>query len=304
MSQNQSAQPHNETAGILYAGAAYSMWGVFPLYWALLDDVPPVEVSVQRMVWCAVFAMAVTVARGRFPLVWKVVQTRKLLLALMLSSVLIAANWTIYIYSVSSRQVVEAALGYYINPLLSIALGVFALGEKLSRLRLAVIVLAGVAVAVKAFGVGHFPWIALSLAVTFGFYGYMRKLTPVGALDGLAIETAILFPLTCGAVLYWAFTGTGAFPSPQLSINALLVLAGPVTAVPLALFAAGARRVRMSTLGFLQYFSPTITLAIAVLIFGEAFTLRDAATFGCVWLALVLVAVDGRISRLAASEPV
>lgn len=303
MSAAASNAPHNETAGILYAAAAYSMWGVFPLYWDMLDSVPPIEVSVQRMVWCAVFAGAITVARGRFPQVWKVVCTRKLLLALMLSAVLIATNWTIYIYSVSSRQVVEAALGYYINPLLSIALGVFMLGEKLSRLRLAAIVLAGAAVTVKAVEVGHFPWIALGLALTFGFYGYMRKLTPVGALDGLAIETALLFPLTASAVIYWAWTGTGAFPSPHFSINALLVMAGPVTAVPLALFAAGARRVRLSTLGFLQYFSPTITLGIAVLVLGEPFNLIDAATFGCVWLALVLVAVDSRFPRSAVGEP-
>ncbi len=301
MSAGPSNEPHNETAGIIYAAAAYGIWGVFPLYWELLSNVPPLELSVHRMVWCAFFAAGVTLARGRFSALWRIVGTRKLVLALALSSVLIATNWTIYIYSVASAQLVEASLGYYINPLLSIALGVFALGEKLSRLRLLAIVLAAAAVTFKAFAIGHFPWIAIGLALSFGFYGYMRKLTPVGALDGLAIETCLLLPLTLGAVLFWTLSGTGTFPAPDFRTNALLVLAGPMTAIPLALFAAGARRVRLSTLGFLQYLSPSLTLLVATLILGERFTWSDAATFGCVWLALILVAVDG---RLTAREPV
>jgi chloramphenicol-sensitive protein RarD len=300
--EGKTIQPPNETAGILFAGSAYALWGFFPLYWDMLGYVPPFELSIHRMAWCAIFAVAVCVARGRLAAIFKVMRTRKLLLSLAVSSVLIAANWTIYIYSIAGARIVEAALGYYITPLLSIALGVFTLGEKLSKLRLAAIVLAGVAVTVKAFGLGYVPWIAVGLALTFGFYGYMRKLTPVAALDGLAIETALLFPVTMGLVIFWALTGTGVFPSPHFSTNALLLLAGPVTAIPLAMFAAGARRVRMSTLGFLQYLSPSITLAVATLIMGEPFTRADAATFGCVWLALILVALDGRIRSLKRAE--
>jgi len=295
-------EPHNETAGIAYAAAAYSIWGVFPLYWDMLDYVPPMELSVHRMVWCAIFAAMVTLARGRFAAVSRIVRTRRLLLALSLSSVLIAANWTIYIYAIANHQIVEAALGYYINPLLSIALGVFALGERLSRLRGAAILLAVVAVAIKAFTLGHVPLIAVSLALTFGFYGYVRKLTPVGALDGLAIETGLLFPFTAAAVAFWAWRGTGIFPSPDLATDGLLVWAGPMTAIPLALFAAGARRVRMSTLGFLQYLSPSLTLAVATLILGEPFAWSDLVSFGCVWLALVLIALDGPVRRSLARQ--
>ena len=298
----RSAHPPNETLGIMYAASAYSTWGVLPLYWHALDNVPPFELSFHRMVWSAIFAVAVTAALGRSKSVLSAVKTRKVLLALCVSSLLIACNWTIYIYSVAKAELVEASLGYYINPLLSIALGIIMLGERLSPLRIAAIVLAGVAVTVQALGLGHFPWIAVSLALTFGFYGYMRKLTPVAALDGLAIETWLLLPFTAGILLFWGWRGTGQFTPAHPGTDVLLVLAGPVTALPLALFAAGARRVRLSTLGFLQYLSPSITLMIATLVLGEPFTRSDAATFGCVWLALILVAVDGRVRSLARAE--
>lgn len=300
MSEAPVKQPPNETAGILYAGAAYSLWGLFPLYWELLAVVPPIELSIHRMLWCALFAVGMTAARGRLSYILHILTTKRLIWPLALSSVLIAANWTIYIWSIATHQIVEAALGYYINPLLSIALGVVTLGERLSRLRLAAIGLAAVAIAVQIVEVGHLPWIALGLALTFGFYGYLRKLTPVDPLDELAVETCLLFPLTLGTVAFLAWNGTGAFPAAHFSTNALLVLAGPVTAVPLALFAAGARRVRMSTLGFLQYLSPSITLAVATLVFGEPFSATDAATFGCVWAALILVGVEGRFANSAA----
>ena len=300
--EGKISQPSNETAGILYAGSAYALWGVLPLYWHALDNVPPFELSFHRMVWCALFSGAVIAALRRSGTVWRAVRTRKVLLALSVSSLLIAANWTIYIYSVAKAELVEASLGYYINPLLSIALGVVMLGEKLSPLRIVAIVLAGIAVTVKAFGLGHFPWIAVSLALTFGFYGYMRKLTPVAALDGLAIETWLLLPFTAGILLFWGWQGTGQFTPAHPGTDVLLVLAGPVTALPLALFAAGARRVRMSTLGFLQYLSPSITLLVAIFVLGEPFTMSDAATFGCVWLALILVALDGRMRSLRRAE--
>ncbi len=298
----QPPHPHTETTGILYAGAAYSLWGVLPLYWHALGNVPPFELSFHRMVWCALFTLGVTIAAGRAKTVWSAVRQRKVLLALAVSAVLIATNWMIYIYSVATAELVEASLGYYINPLLSIALGVFLLGEKLSPLRLAAMVLAAIAVTVKAFGLGHFPFIAIGLAVSFGFYGYVRKLTPVAALDGLTVETTLLLPFTAGILLYWGFQGTGQFTSAHPGTDTMLILAGPITALPLALFAAGARRVRLSTLGFLQYLSPTITLLIATLMLGEPFTWSDAATFGCVWVALVLVALDGRVGRRSLAE--
>ena len=302
MSEPNPTPPSNETAGIFYAAAAYSLWGLFPLYWDLLASVPPIELSIHRMLWCALFAAGVMAARGRTGIVWRVMRDRRLLAALSLSSVLIAANWTIYIWAIAEHHIVDAALGYYINPLLSIVLGVALLGERLSKLKIAAIALAAIAVGVQAIELGHVPWIALSLALSFGFYGFVRKLTPVDPLDGLTVETCLLFPLTLGIVVFLAWNGTGAFPSAHFSTNALLILAGPVTAIPLALFAAGVRRIRMTTLGFLQYLSPSITLAVATLIFHEPFTASDMATFGCVWAALILVGLDGPIGRSLARQ--
>jgi chloramphenicol-sensitive protein RarD len=300
MSENKTLEPHNETAGILYAVSAYGIWGVLPLYWDALDKVPPFELSFHRMVWCALFGIGVTIVLGRSKRLWQSVRNPKVLRALTISSILIAINWTVYIWSIAKAELVEASLGYYINPLLSIALGVLLLGEKLSPLRIAAIALAGVAVSIEALGLGHFPWIALSLAVSFAFYGYVRKLTPVAAFDGLTIETCLLLPITAGFLLFWGIQGTGAFTPAHSRIDILLIVGGPLTALPLTLFAAGARRVRLSTLGFLQYLSPSITLLIATLVLREPFTRGDALTFGCVWVALALVAIDGRIGRSAA----
>ncbi len=294
MSEVKSSSP-NETAGILYAASAYALWGVLPLYWHMLGSVPPFELSYHGMVWCAVVGIALTLGLRRSADVRAALSNGRVMRALTVSSVLIAANWTIYIYAIAKYELVEASLGYYINPLLSIVLGVALLGEKLSPLRLAAIGLASVAVLFKSLSLGHFPWIAISLALTFGFYGYVRKLTPVAALDGLTIETCILLPLTVGILLFWGWQGTGAFTLGHPGTDVLLALGGPLTALPLVLFSAGARRVRLSTLGFLQYLSPTISLVIAVFVLGEPFDRTDLMAFGCVWLALVLVALDGRV---------
>jgi chloramphenicol-sensitive protein RarD len=287
----------DDAVGIAMAGFAYAFWGIMPLYWRLLSSVPPVELTVHRILWCAVFVAFVALGRRRLKHLAAILRTPRLIATLALTSVLITCNWTLYIYCVASHQLVEASLGYYINPLISIALGVMLFGERMSRLRLAAVALAAVAVAIKAVGLGHLPWIAPCLALSFGFYGYFRKLTPVDSLDGLTIETWILFPLTLGLVLFWHAQGTGAFPSPDWSKDALLIFGGPLTALPLTLFAAGARRMRLSTLGFLQYLSPSITLMLAIFGFGETFTRIDAVAFGTVWLALLIVAFEGRFGR-------
>jgi chloramphenicol-sensitive protein RarD len=274
-----------------------------PLYWRLLGDVPPFELTVHRVLWCAVFVAGVTLARGRLAHVLVIARDPKLVASLTASSLLIGVNWTLYIYCVATDQLVEASLGYYMTPLLSFALGYLLFAERISRLRAGAIACAGLAVIVQFWGLDHLPWIAPSLAVTFAFYGYLRKRTPVAAMDGLLIETALLFPFMVGLVVWWAGRG-GAFPSADLSKDALLLGAGPMTAIPLALFAAGARRIKLSTLGFLQYFSPSITLLLAIFGFHEPFTMLDAVSFGCVWLALALVAVETTgFGRRAGNEP-
>jgi chloramphenicol-sensitive protein RarD len=286
----------DDPAGIAYAALSYGLWGIAPLYWRLLDGVPPFEVTLHRIVWCALFVMAVAFLRGRMGQIAAIIRTPRLLATLAMTGCLISLNWTIYIYCVASRQLVEASLGYYINPLISVALGVLLLGEHMSRLRLIAVLLASLAVAVKAVSLGHFPWIAPVLAVSFGFYGYFRKLAPVDSLDGLLIESWTILPFAVGLLIYWYATGTAAFPSTDWTRDTLLIAAGPITAIPLALFAAGARRMRLSTLGFLQYLSPSITLLLAIFGFGEPFTRLDALAFGCVWAALVLVALEGRMA--------
>ncbi|MGH6876282.1 MAG: EamA family transporter RarD [Rhizomicrobium sp.] len=290
--------PPDDPAGVACAVLAYGLWGIVPLYWRLLDGIPPLEVTTHRIVWCALFVMATALLRGRLPHIVAILRTPQFLAMLALTGILISVNWTVYIYCVMSRQLVEASLGYYINPLLFIALGVVFFGEKMSRLRQIALALATIAIAVKAVSLGHFPWIAPVLALSFGFFGYFCKLVPVDALDGLLVEMCVLLPVSVALLVYWHVAGTAAFPSADVSRDALLIGAGPITAVPLALFAAGVRRIRLSTLGFLQYLSPSITLLLAIFGFGEPFTRLDALAFGCVWAALVLVALEGRIARV------
>jgi chloramphenicol-sensitive protein RarD len=294
--------PPNETSGILYAIGSYGLWGVLPLYWHMLGRVPPFELSYHRMVWSAVFGVITIVVLGRMGEVFAAIKRPKVLRALTLSAFFIAFNWTLYIYAIAKAELVEASLGYYINPLINIAIGVALLGERMSPLRLVAIGLAAIAVLFKSLTLGHFPFIALGLAFSFALYGYIRKLTPVAALDGMTIETCILLPLTAGILLFWGFTGQGAFTPANFGTDILLILGGPLTALPLILFAAAARRVRLSTLGFLQYLSPSISLLIAVFVLGEPFTTVDLTAFGCVWAALVLVALDGRIRRPAKAD--
>ena len=293
-----------ELLGMAYAAGAYAIWGLVPLYWRLMSDLSPVEITLHRVFWAAVFAVLATAARGRFRHLMHIFARRQTLAALALSSVLIAANWTIFIYCVSTNQLVEASLGYYLTPLVSIALGVLVLGERVSPLRWVAIALASCAIGARAMELGHIPWIAPGLALSFGFYGYIRKRTSVDALDGLTVETILLFPVVAAVLGIWAVKGTGAFAAPFPIRDLLLISTGPVTAIPLALFAAGARRIRMTTLGFLQYVSPTITLAIATLLLGEKFGAFDAVAFGCVWIALVLVGFESGMARSAARRAV
>ena len=215
---------------------------------------------------------------------------------LLLTSVLISCNWLTYLHAIETDQLIEASLGYYITPLVSFALGFVFFGERMSRIRVAGIALGVIALASQVAVIGHFPWIALTLAFSFGLYGFFRKRAPVEGLDGLLIESALLFPIVLGLVAWWTSTGQGVYRSGNLDLtrHGLLVLSGPITAIPLALFAAGARRIRMSTMGFLQYLAPSITLTLAVFGFGESFSTADTITFVCVWAALAVVALEGR----------
>lgn len=294
---NAPQQSKDDLTGILLAGFSYVFWGFMPFYWRLLAKVPPFEVTVERIFWSALFVGAVALMRRRIPHLIAIFRNRRLIATLALTSVLISINWTTYIYSIATHQLVEASLGYFITPLVSIALGVLLLGEHISRLRLVAIGLTVAAVAIQTFLLGHFSWIAITLTLSFGFYGYFRKGTHVDSMDALTVETWILFPITSALVIYWGTHEAGAFPHADALLNTLLILGGPLTALPLALFAAGVRRIRLSTLGFLQFLNPVITLLLATLGFGERFTHADMVGFGFVWLALVIVMIDTYVSH-------
>jgi len=294
--------PDNHRTGVIYATTAYLLWAVMPLYWALLTAVPAIEVAIHRVLWCAICVFPLSLLRKRLPDLIAILRNPKLVGTLALTSILITSNWAIFIYCVESKQLIAASLGYYITPLISIVLGVTLLGEHITRIKLAAIALATVAVIWQAVELGYIPWVSLALAFSFGFYGYLRKQTPVDSLDGLTIETCLLFPICLTLVLYWAVTGTGAMPYAGAKLTTLLIFTGPITAVPLVLFAAGARRVSMVTLGFLQFLSPSLTLALAVTLLGESFSRTDTIAFACVWGALLIVGLEGRIRRVAAGR--
>lgn len=285
-------EPGSQRAGLVYALGAFLLWGFFPVYWKLLAGVPALEVVAHRTTWgFAAVALWVTLKR-RWPDARAVAARGGTLLLLAGSAALIALNWLLYIWAVINGHIVEASLGYYINPLVNVLLGVFVLRERLSRPQVIAVALAGVGVVVLTAGYGRFPWIALTLAVSFGLYGLSRKKVSADAIIGLLFETAILTPFAIGYLTLLAAQGAGALGTGSPGRDVLLVLAGPVTAIPLALFALGARRLPLSVIGLIQYLSPTCQFLLAVLLYREPFTAAHAVTFACIWLALALLTWD------------
>lgn len=285
-----------ETRGMLLVFISYVVWGLFPLYWCLLASVPVAEIALHRMVWCALFAGGIVLWRHRVPQVRASLSDRRLVLTLTVSGLLVAADWTIYIWSVSSHQLVEAALGLFVTPLVTILLGLLMLGERVSVLRALALALGVAALLMKLVAYGHVPWIAFGIAIAFGLYGYVRKKAPVDPLDGLFIETGLIAPAALLAIVVLACGGTGAFRLSAPVTSLLLVCGGAVTAAPLALFVCGVRRIRLSSVGFVQYFSPGLTLALAVFGFRERLDPADIAAFSCLWIALVLIGIEGPLA--------
>jgi chloramphenicol-sensitive protein RarD len=293
--------PGISRAGLLYGLGAYLCWGFMPLYFKLLAAVSPTEIVGHRIVWSLVFLAALAIAFRRWAAIRAAVTARRVLLTLMLTSVLIAVNWLTYIYAVVSGHVLAGSLGYYLNPLVNVLLGVVILKERLSRAQLFAVLLAGAGVAVLATGAGRDLWISLTLAASFGLYGFLRKIAPVDSLEGLSVETALLAPLALGWILWLGQQGTGGLGHYDLRTDALLVLGGAVTAIPLLLFTAAARRLPYSTLGFLQYLAPSLQFLLAVLAFGEQLTTAHIICFGAIWAALVIFTFEGvRQGRVAA----
>lgn len=297
----QTSVKPNETSGIILVFLSYVIWGLFPLYWCLLENVPPVEIALHRMLWCALFAAFIVQGRHRWTEIARVLSTWRHVGTLMLSGLLVAADWTFYIGGVASHQLVQASLGLFIMPLVSILLGVVLLGERISPMRAVAMGLGVAALAVQMIAFGRIPWIAFGIALSFGFYGYVRKKTVVEPLDGLFVETVLLAPLALIALVVMGVQGGGAFRLSAPATDFLLISGGAVTAIPLAMFVMGAKRIRLSTVGFVQYFSPGLTLALAVFGFKERFSTVDAAAFGCLWCALILVWLESWIAKRRAS---
>jgi chloramphenicol-sensitive protein RarD len=280
-------------AGLWLGLGAYGLWGVLPLYFKALVHVPSTEIVAHRILWSLVFLGVLATLFRRWGTIRTALATPRVMMTLTASALLIAVNWLIYIWAVISGHVLEGSLGYYLNPLINVLLGVVLLKERLSLAQKLAVGLAAAGVAVLAVGAGSGIWISLSLAVSFGIYGFLRKVAPVDSLEGLSIETAILAPIALGWVLWLQNSGQGGWGSWGWGTDVLLIVAGAVTAVPLLLFAAAAKRLPYSTLGFLQYIAPSIQFLLAVLLFGERLTLAHIICFAAIWGALIIFAADG-----------
>lgn len=281
----------DRTRGLGYALVAYGLWGVFPIYWKQVRAVPATEVLAHRVLWSVVFTALLLALLRRLPTVLQTLKNPQLRRTLLLSTSLIAVNWGLFIWAVSVDRVTEASLGYYINPLLNVALARVVLGERLTRLQAAAVGLAACAVVYLTVSLGSLPWVSLVLALTFSLYGLVRKRAPVGALEGLTVETGLAAPFAI-AYLAWLGVAGSHFSSEGTKVTLFLVGAGIATSLPLLAFAAAAHRLRYTTLGIVQYLAPTLQLVTAVLLYGERFTRGHAITFGLIWLAVALYVIE------------
>lgn len=302
MSDSSTTDPPaspSTAAGALCAVSAYGMWGFVPLYYVPISFVGPLEILVHRSVW-TVLTMALlvfVVFRGR-PMrpVW---QNPRLALPMVATALIIGGNWLIFTWAVTNERVLETSLGYFINPLLNVLLGVILLGERLRTLQKVAVAIAALAVLIRLVSFGTLPWVSLSLAFSFALYGLVRKRAPVDPIAGLLCESAVLLPM---ALAYFAWiwaAGAAAFVDGGWGLKGYLMLAGPVTAAPLAFFAAAAHRLPLSVLGFVQYLAPSLSFLSAVFILGEPFGAEQLVTFGLIWVALVIFTTDAiRANRM------
>jgi len=278
--------------GLVYTALAFVSWGLFPLYFHVIAHVAPLEVVLHRSVWTLIFVAGLLAVQHRWHWLRAAFRQPRLLAVFAVAILLLAGNWLIYIYAVQTGQVVQASLGYYINPLFSVLLGVMVLGERLRPAQWVAVALAAAGVAWLTWHAGQVPWLALALAASFAIYGLLRKTAALGPLEGLALESLLLAPLALPLLLWWTLTHDSALAQGDPATLGWLALSGPLTAVPLLLFAAGARRLPLATVGMVQYVSPTIQLMLGVWVFGEPFDTTRLAGFVLIWTALALVSVD------------
>ncbi|MEJ7806071.1 MAG: EamA family transporter RarD [Telluria sp.] len=280
--------------GVLSAGLAFLCWGLFPLYFHAISEVPPLQILVHRVLWSLLFLALILTVRHQWKWLGELRSQPRVMLSFAVSSLLLSGNWLLYIWAVNNGHVIEASLGYFINPLVNVMLGYLVLKERLRSGQWAAIGLAALGVLWLTWQAGNMPWIALLLAASFGGYGLMRKTAKLGALEGLSFETMILFPFALAYLVWLTLQGQNSFmTTTSESTRWLLVASGPITAIPLLLFASGARKIPLSVLGLLQYIGPTIQLSLGVFVFHEAFTQARLVGFALIWGALALYAVEG-----------
>jgi len=288
--------------GVISAGLAFTLWGIFPIYLKLLHSVPPLEILSHRVVWSVVFLSLVLLWRRQWGWVASVRANPRIALTFIASAAALGANWVIYIWAINADRVIDASLGYFITPLFNVLFGRL-LGERLHSVQWLCVALAACGVGWLTFSAGHLPWIGLLLGISFGSYGLLRKTAPLGALEGLAVETLVMLPAACAFLLVPGSGSSHAFTSDSLTLSLLLVAAGPVTAIPLLLFAFGARRNPLSIVGLLQYIGPSIQLLLGIWLYHEPFGNEKLTGFALIWGALALFSADGLWRAWRQSQP-
>ncbi|SMF17958.1 EamA family transporter RarD [Desulfovibrio gilichinskyi] len=283
---------NNTRKGLIYAASAFIMWGMLPIYWKTLTGIPPLEILCHRIVWSFLFLTVVISAKKKWMEVITAVRDKKGKYLLIASSSLIGINWYVFIWSINNNHVVEASLGYYINPLVNVLLGFIFMNDKLNKMQGAAIACAFAGVMYSVIDLGKFPYIAITLAISFGLYGLVRKVMKVESLPGLFVETAVLTPIAGGYLLWRVFQGTIGIGKFGMEADILLLGAGVVTSLPLICFAIGARNLKLMTLGMFQYISPTLMLLLGIFMYDEPFNQTRLVTFCFIWIGIAIYIFD------------
>jgi chloramphenicol-sensitive protein RarD len=290
-------------AGLLYAVAAYGMWGIVPLYFKNVSCSPK-EIVAHRVLWSALFLGIVLTLFRRWPAVIVAVRSRRTLLMLLASAYLVAGNWFVYVWATDNNQITEASLGYFILPLVNVIAGILIFGDRLRRPQAAALAIAAAGVVYMTVSLGEFPWVSLTLAVSFAIYGIVRKIAPVDGVVGLSVETALLAPTAIILLVIWEQAGVLKFGHVDRQLDGLIALSGVITTVPLICFAQAVRKVSLVTVGVVQYMSPTLQLLVGILWYGEAFGPRHQVSFGLIWLGLAVYVIDAiRVAATRRLEP-
>lgn len=293
---DEQASARDAQSGLIVGLVCYLLWGFLPLLFHALQDVGSVTIVAHRVVWSLLLVGAILLLRNRMSEVGAALRDPQTLRSMAISTALLSVNWLIFVWAVEQNQLLEASFGYFINPLVNVAIGMVLLGERQNPWQWTAIAVATIAIVVQAIGIGRFPWIAVSLALTFGFYGYFRKTAKVGSASGLFVETLILVPLAVGYLVYSVIRdGVGIYADPTHVI--LLLLTGPATAAPLLMFAYAVQRLRLTTIGMLQYLSPSIAFLLAILVLNEPINAIRLLSFALIWLSLAIYSADSFMRR-------